>query len=259
MKNRVVSRFITGAMAAGIAANCGLVFSVSADKKTEDVTLDASSAIEADAWTQSAIFTYSADDDKTFDATRMTEDSVIKVEYDIIEAHEATVGYPVELIFQSWSNPDTPMVKADGGVWAKVAPVGAGTAEADYSVSEEFAYADIVAAYGTDNFEKVDSILFGATDDAKIKVTGVTITNCLPASEGKHWVDPEIKKAEEKAKKAEEKKDKENKKKNVIGIAAGIVGGIVVAVGVIWFIISRQSKEAFDVSTGEFIDKKDAK
>ncbi len=245
-------------MAAGIMTANTAVFA-GASAKLEDVTLDPKDAIEADAWAQSAIFTYSAEDDSTFDATRITEDSVITVTYDIVEEQGGSTGYPVELIFQSWSNPDTPMVKADGGVWAKVAPIGAGSGDADYSVSEQFAYADIVEAYGTDNFEKVDSILFGATDVAKIKVTGVTISNCLPASEGTHWVDPEIKKAEEEAKKAEEKKDKENKKKNVIGIAVGIAAGIIVAVGVIWFIISRQSKEAFDVNTGEFVDKKNAK
>lgn len=215
-----------------------------------DVVLDCTSAIESEDWSQSVKFGYSSDkpdDPQFFDATRMTESSVITVSYEIIEQKEGGTAYPVELIFQSWSYPDTPMAAADGGVWAKVAPAEIG------ENTESFNYADIVAAYGTDNFEKVDCVLFGSTDSAKMKVTGVTVTNCT--DEGHHWIDPSILEAEENR----AKEQAEAKKKNIIFIIVGIVAGIAVAVGVIWLIISKKSSEAFDVSTGEFVDKKDAK
>ena len=246
MRKVNIKKFMSVLMAAGIMA--AQVICVSADEALADVELDCSGAIESDNWTQSAKYGYNSADpvnDLTaFDATRMTKDTVITVNYDIIEEHidEATAtGYPVELIFQSWSSPDTPMATGDGAVWAKVAPANVDT---DYNI-ETFSYADIVEAYGSDNFDKVDCILFGSTNDAKILVKGVTVSNCK--AEGSHWVDPTI-----------EEEEKAATKKNVTGIVVGVVAGIAVAVGVIWFIISRKSREAFDITTGEFVDKKDA-
>ena len=257
MKNKVFGKITTAVMAAAIMA--GQAITAFADS---DVKLDCSNAVESNNWTQSIQFTYNNDDPddlKCFDATRMTDQSVITVSYDILETYETDgpTGYPVELIFQSWSNPeDTSMVNVTGGVWAKVAPV---ELDAENNI-ESFNYEDIVAAYGTDNFEKVDAVLFGSTNDAKIKIKAVTITNCK--DEGHHWVDPAIaeqaKAQQEKEKEAQEKV-KAAEQKNIIGIIIGIVAGVAVAVGVIWFIISSKSREAFDVSTGEFVDKKDAK
>ncbi len=244
MKRNFIGKLAAALMAAGImAAQAVTVFA------DGDVVLDCSEAIESDNWSQSVKFGYNSDDPngaKNFDATRMTADSVIKVSYDIVEDHgldetQAT-GYPVELIFQSWSNPDTPVVGSDGGVWAKVAPAKIDTE----NNTEEFNYADIVEAYGTDNFEKVDCVLFGSTNDAKILVKEVSVTNCK--DKGDHWIDPSIAEQEKAA-----------TKKNIVGIVIGIVAGVAVAVGVIWFIISRKSREAFDVTTGEFVDKRDAK
>jgi len=249
MNKKIFSRISAAVMAAAIMAGQAIVACAYGD-----VQLDCTNAVESDNWTQSIQFNYNnndPDDLKSFDATRMTDQSVITVTYDILETYEtdSPTGFPVELIFQSWSSPDTPMVKADGGVWAKVVP-----AEIDEeNNTESFNYADIVAAYGSDNFEKVDAVLFGSTNDAKIKVKSVTITNCN--DQGSHWVDPSI---AEQAKEAQEK-EKEAQKKNIIGIIIGIIAGVAVAVGVIWFIISSKSREAFDVSTGEFVDKKDAK
>ena len=258
MKNKVFGKITTAVMAAAIMA--GQAITAFADS---DVKLDCANAVESSGWTQSVEFRYNNDDPddlKGFDATRMTDQSVITVSYDILETYETdgSTGFPVELIFQSWSYPeDTSMVNtATGAVWAKVAPV-----EVDEeNNTESFNYEDIVAAYGTSNFEKVDAILFGSTNDAKIKITAVTITNCK--DEGHHWVDPAIaeqaKAQQEKEKEAQEKV-KAAEQKNIIGIIIGIVAGVAVAVGVIWFIISSKSREAFDVSTGEFVDKKDAK
>ena len=244
MKKNLFGKVMAVLMAAGIMA--AQAISVSADA-TADVELDCSGAIESDNWSQSAKFGYNSEDPvndlTSFDATRLTKDSVITVSYDVIETYEPSdpTGFPVELILQSWSSPDTPMATGDGSVWAKVVPANVDT---DYNI-ETFNYADIVEAYGSDNFEKVDCVLFGSTNDAKILVKSIKISNC--AETGSHWVDPSI---------AEEAKAAT--KKNVTGIVIGIVAGIAVAVGVIWFIISRKSREAFDITTGEFVDKKDA-
>lgn len=256
MRKNVFSKISSAFMAAAIIA--GQAITVFADS---DVQLDCTNAVESDNWGQSIQFNYNnndPDDLKSFDATRMTDQSVITVTYDILETYEVEgpAGFPVELIFQSWSYPDTPMANANGGVWAKVAPVEIDTE----NNTETFNYADIVTAYGTDNFEKVDAVLFGSTSDAKIKVNSVTITNCK--DEGSHWIDPAIAEQEKAAKekeKAAQEKVEAAEKKNVVGIIIGIVAGVAVAVGVIWFIISSKSREAFDVSTGEFVDKKDAK
>ncbi len=249
MRNKLFSRITTALMAAFVMAGQSVIAFADGD-----VQLDCSNAVESDNWTQSVQFNYNAedpDDLKSFDATRITDQSVVTVKYDILETYETETptGYPVELIIQSWSNPDTPMVNATGGVWGKVAPAEVDTE----NNTESFNYADIVTAYGSDNFEKVDALLFGSTNDAKIKVNSVTITNCK--DEGNHWVDPAIAEQE----KAAQEKEKEAKKKNIVGIIIGIVAGVAVAVGVIWFIISSKSREAFDVSTGEFVDKKSAK
>ena len=86
-----------------------------------DVELDCTAATVSDNWAQSAKFTYSPEDPNApagFDATRMTEDSVVRVSYELIEVHELpegeATGYPVELVFQSWSDPDTPLTDSDG-------------------------------------------------------------------------------------------------------------------------------------------------
>lgn len=242
MKRNIIGKFAAAIMAAGIMACQAL--SVFADG---DVQLDCKNAVESENWTQSVKFNYDNNDPNGtlgFDATRITEDTVFTVEYDVLEEHipeDAATGYPMEMIFQSWTNPDTPNVTADGAVWARVAPASIDT---DKNI-ETFNYADIVAAYGSDNFEKVDCVLFGSTNDAKIKVKAVTVSACK--DKGSHWVDPSI-----------AEKEKAAAKKNIIGIVVGIAAGIAVAVGVIWFIISSKSREAFDITTGEFVDKKDA-
>lgn len=243
MKKNIIGRLAAAFMAAGIMACQALTGFADGD-----VELDCSYAVESESWTQSVKFNYNNDDPNGalgFDATRLTKDSVFTVKYDIIEEHidEATAtGYPMEMIFQSWTNPDTPNVTADGAVWARVAPASVDTE----NNIETFVYDDIVAAYGSDNFEKIDCVLFGSTNDAKILVTSVTVSACK--DKGAHWVDPSI-----------AEREKAAAKKNVIGIVIGIAAGIAVAVGVIWFIISRKSREAFDITTGEFVDKKDAR
>ena len=235
---KLFSRIFSGVAAAAMMS----VFAVSAG--AEEASLDCADKIEADAWSLSVKSEYGMGG---FDATRLTPDSTFVVEY-TVSSPASDGGAPIEMIFQSWSNPETPMVKADGGVWAKVAP-----SEYD-DTTATFVYEDIVEAYGTDNYDKVDCIGFGATS-SKLTVDKVTVTNVLSEGEGTHWVDPTIE-ADKKA--AEKAAEKDKTKTGIIWAVIGIVAGVAIAVAIIWIIISRKSRDAFDISTGSYVDKKDA-
>ena len=98
-------------------------------------------------------------------------------------------------------------------------------------------FESIATAYGTDDFSQVYNIIIGATDRAKITVTGITVTNC-------------------KTKTYAEKEEKDSKGTNPIIIVIAVIAGIAIAVVVIVIIMNKKSSEAFDVSTGKFVDKK---
>lgn len=243
MKKNMVRSILAAIWAAGmLAVQTVAVYALS------DVELDCTAADECDGWAQSAKFCYSPEDPNSptgFDASRMTEDSVVRVSYEIIEKHDVApddeTGYPVELVFQSWSDPNTPMADKNGKVWAKVAP-----AKVDEKKNIElFSYSDIAKAYGSSDFDKVDCILLGSTNDAKMKVTSVTVTDCK--EEGNHWVTP--------ARVEEERAERDRSLAVIVGGTALILA---LLVGLIWFILGKKTNEAFDITTGEFIDKRDA-
>ncbi|MBR1753122.1 MAG: hypothetical protein IJ806_05985 [Ruminococcus sp.] len=239
-KMKMISRLTAGLMTAGIMALQAMP--VFADG---DVVLDCKDAKESSNWSTSVDFSYASG---AFDATRITENSIVKVDFEVIgDRAEGSADYPVELIIQSWSYPESTLVTPDGQVWGKVVP---SVVEEGH---EEFNWSDMIEGYGSDNFDKVDKIIFGSTNYGTVKVTGVTITNC--ADEGHHWIDPAILEQEEAAKQEKEA----NKKKNIVGIVVGIVAGIVAAIVAVFIFVTKKSSEAFDVSTGEFVDKKDAK
>ena len=243
MKKNMVRSILAAIWAAGM-----LAVQTTAAYALADVELDCTAADECDGWAQSAKFCYSPDDPNAptgFDATRMTEDSTVCVGYEIIETHEAKdgeeTGYPVELVLQSWSDPDTPMTDQDGRVWAKVAPT-----EVDEEKNIEiFTYSDIVDAYGTSDLGKVDCMLFGSTSDAKMKVTSVKVTDCK--EDGSHWVAAE--------KLEEEIAERDRSLAVIVGCTALIMA---ILFGLIWFILGKKTSGAFDIATGEFIDKRDA-
>ncbi len=231
MKNLkgLFSRVFSAAAAAVIAAGCALS-AYAAD--TSDVELDTSDAISVGNWNTSAKYQYD-----TFDTTRMTKDSEIKVEFSMDTEANKLSSAPIELVFQSWESPDTSMAQPDGSVWAKVS-----AAEFDKTTAV-FKYDDIVKAYGTDNFEKVSCICFTATDVADITVKKVTVTSCI--EKGSHYVDKEV--------------QKEQNKNNMIFTIIGIVAGVVIAVVIIVVIMNKKSSSAYDVASGEFVSKKDTK
>ena len=85
MNKKIFSRISAAVMAAAIMAGQAIVACAYGD-----VQLDCTNAIESDNWTQSIQFNYNNDDPddlKSFDATRMTDQSVITVTYDILETY----------------------------------------------------------------------------------------------------------------------------------------------------------------------------
>jgi hypothetical protein len=229
---KIISKIASAVMAAGLLL--GSAFSVYAED-VSDVELDTSEAVSIGSWGTSVKYQYDA-----FDTTRMTKDSKILVEFSVDGDTEINSA-PIELVFQSWEYPDTDKAAADGTVWAKV------SADTYDDHSAEFKYTDIVASYGSNNFEKVSCICFTATDAAKITVTKVTVTNCIET--GSHYVDEEAAKEEA----------KEATKNNMTFTIIGIVAGIVLAVVIVVLIMNKKSSSAYDVSSGEFVSKKDTK
>lgn len=227
---RFVSAILSAVMAAAALISSALpVYADDSSKvETEDVTIDVSSASQCDYWGQS--FTL---EQAVFNASRMTKDSKIIVTYTSDEIVE-TAGnkYNAELVFQSWDNTTSPNAQ-EGNIWAKIAPIEYDDTSATYD------YESIATAYGTNDFSEVYNIILGSTDRAKITCTGMTITNV-------------------KTEKYVEAEEKAGKTSPIIIIAA-VVAGIVIAVVVIVIIMNKKSSEAFDVSTGEFISKKDVK
>lgn len=197
--------------------------------ETEDVEVNVSGASAADNWGQSLSIEQS-----TFNAKYLTENSKIIITYECTDVNESAGSeYPAEIIFQSWDNTTSPNADTDGNVWAKIAPAEFDDTTATYN------YESIAEAYGTDDFSQVMTIHVGATDKAKVTCTSMKVTNCKT----------------EKFVKAEEKKAKGT---SPVVIIAAVVAGIVVTVVVIVIIMNKKSSEAFDVSKGEFISKKDA-
>lgn len=161
------------ASAAGFFAAAALTFTVFA----EDQVFDTSEAVQTNGeWGQSFVY-YTCNDgnhEGNFDATWITSDSEVLVEYTY--EGDSSSRAPVELIWQTWAGGpvDDPDVNKS---WNKIAPY-----EYD-ETSAKFSYEDIVESYGTDNFASVYAINIGDTG-VKLKVTGVTITNCdIPGAE----------------------------------------------------------------------------
>lgn len=138
----------------------------------QDYEFDVSSAKQSNgSWGQSYVH-YTAlsgeENAANFNPTWMTSDSEVIVEY----TYEGTASsYPAELIWQTWDDGPNGVNPDVAGTWNKVAPY-------EYSDTQaKFSYSDIVAAYGTDNFDTVYAIDIGDAG-VKLTVTSMTITNC---------------------------------------------------------------------------------
>ena len=136
---------------------------ITAFAETEDVELSVARAVATNAkWGQS--ITYSKSD---FDASRLTSDSQVLVEYEVEGEMPANGWHAVELIFQRY--------QVEPVIWAQIYPTEFDETSAVYN------YADISAVYtdkgGAADFSDVDNVCIGDSG-VVIKVTKVTVTNC---------------------------------------------------------------------------------
>ncbi|MBP1545675.1 MAG: hypothetical protein J6A37_03640 [Oscillospiraceae bacterium] len=233
MNIRSAIRKITAAVCAA-----SMTFSLSAavSAAVKDYEFDVSAAPTIDPWASHFIGM------DHYDPTKITADSQMIVTYtyeyavdpaelEKDDSEEAEPMAPVELIVQSWSSPDTPMVNSSGGVWAKVAP-------AEYDDGRAvFNYADMVAAYGTDDFSDVDALNIGATENIKLTLTSCTLTNCGD--------DMYIEMTD--AERAEAYKNA------LIIVLASALALIIIIIVVFMVILKRKSSYAYDPTTGKYV------
>ena len=180
-----------------------------------------------------------------FDPTRMTKDSIVEVTYEIVEADKSAKGDKVELVAQRYSDNDrkkykgksgeTPSTaKPDGAIWKIV------KADKDNGKGKAtFSFSSIADAFGSEDFTNLDKLNVEAASSATIKCTGFTVTNVKSEKEGTHpsssngiewyWI--------------------------VVAVAAAVI----IVIIIVFVILNKKSDKAFDVSTGEFVDKKKMK
>ncbi len=225
---KAISVLCSAVIITGTSAACGASDLI-------DLDMDCSTIPALEPWVN---FAFGFDH---YDATKFTADTEIIVTYshEFIAAENDIEGEeeeyrsecPVEIILQSWSNPDTPMVNATGGVWAKVAPYEWGDGVAKFNMS------DMITAYGIEDFSGVDSINVGATAHAVLTVTSFKITNC----------EEDIYIAMTDAERAEAYKN---------ALIAVLAGALVLIIGIIvvfMIILKRKTGYAYDASTGKYV------
>lgn len=213
-------------------------FTITAVAESNSVEFDCSQIPELEPWVN---FSFALDH---YDMTKLADEAEIMVEYsyefkagenDIPEEEETYRSEcPIELIVQSWSNPDTPMVNATGGVWAKVAPY-----EWENGVAK-FSKADMIAAYGTDDFSGVDALNIGATGHALLTVSSFKLTGCQD--------DIYIEMTD--AERAEAYKNA------LIAVLASALAIIIIIIVVFMIILKRKTSYAYDAATGKYIKMK---
>lgn len=217
----VIKKIISAAGAAVLTFS--LAAGVSAAVK--DFDFDVSNAPVLEPWASYAIGM------DHYDPTKINADSQVIVSYTFEKLTEEKTDAPVELIVQSWSFPDTPMVNSSGAVWAKVAP-------AEYDDSHAvFNYEDMVTAYGTADFSGVDSINIGATNDVNLTITSCTITNC----------DDDMYVELTDAQRAEKYKNL------LIIVLASALALIVIIIVVFMMILKRKTSYAYDPTLGKYV------
>lgn len=221
-----------------------MVMCVTAFAATEDVELSVTRAMSTNGqWGQS--ITYSKSD---FDASRITPESQVLVEYEVEGEMPASGWHPVELIFQRY--------EIEPVIWCQIYP-----SEFDED-SAVYSYENILATYtdkgGADDFSDVNNICFGDSG-VVIKVTKVTITNCtIPettvtttaATTTETVTEAETTVAETTAEttaakqeeKAEEKADDDKLIITVIIIAAAVV---VIAAVVVVIVVVKKNRRRF--------------
>lgn len=226
---------IVSALTAAILTAC---FAATASAEANSIEFDCSEIPVLEPWVS---FSFALDH---YDMTKLTDDAEVIVEYshEFKAAENDVAGEeenyrsecPIELIVQSWSDPDTPMVNATGGVWAKVVPYEWGDGVA------KFSKADMIAAYGTEDFSGVDALNIGATGHSLLTVTSFTVNGCED--------DIYIKMTD--AERAEAYKNA------LIIVLASALAIIVTIIVVFMIILKRKTSYAYDAATGKYIKTK---
>lgn len=257
MKKIFASIFLSAAV---LVSGAFSITASAADVK--DVKIDCKDAKDASGWGKSLSIPKD-----TFDIARITEDTqvVVTFEYkDPTQAEDATTS-PIGLALQSFSDPENALADDKGAVWAEVKPT-------TYDESSAiFYYQDILRAYTSKDFGKIDYVHIIAPSSAVVKCNSVTITACNDkAPETTTTTTTAV--AESVAEETtaaqttteavqttvqnETASSSDSGNSSPIFLIIGIVSGIALAVAVIIIIMNKKSSKAFDVSTGEFVSKK---
>lgn len=151
-------KILKAMLSAVIVCVTAVTVSLCACAETEDVELSTSNAKTTNgAWGQSVTYP-----PNIFDCTRMTPDTIVKVEFEL-DGEWTGNSAPVELVLQNY--------EAEPQIWAKTEPF-----EYD-DTSASFKYEDMVAVYGSDDFSGVGNLCLGDCGIV-MKATKFTVTNC---------------------------------------------------------------------------------
>ena len=200
------------------------------------------------------------------DISSLTPDSIVVAVFDF-ESEEEIYNSPVEFILQSTDDNVSPKAK-NGTVWGKV-PASYFAGKYAY-----FEYADIVDAYGTDDFSCVSTLYVGDTGMGTVTCTDLFALKCKTLAPDEPET-PEVtdESSKEEAfttttKPAESAADQTSAAaasstgesssstgNNIVLIIIGVVGGLVLAGVLVFILLGRKSKEAYDVNRHKFIKK----
>lgn len=172
-----------------------------------------------------------------FDATRMTKDSVITVTYEVVE--DKGGDKKVELVAQKYPDEQRKDYKGDSAKVKSGEDALWKIVEADTDDGKgkaTFKYSSIVSAFGYDDFTILDKINVEAASESTIKCTGFQVSNVLSEKDGKH---PTV-----------------NSGIAWYWIVIAVVAAVGVVIAIVFIILNKKSDKAFDVTTGEYIDKK---
>lgn len=253
-----MKKIITSMLLCAVMAVMG-VFSLTASADVSDVKIDCKKAKDASTWGKSLSVSK-----ETFDVARITDKTQIVVTFEYKDKEQAKdiTSSPIGLALQCYNNPDNALADDKGAVWAEVTPT---TYDENSAI---FYYQDLVKAYTSKDFTTVDFLHVIAPSSVAVKCTSMTITDCndkapetttteAPKDESVAETTAETTAAETTAAtttvSAVEKSDSSS---SPILLIVGIIAGVAIAVIVIVVIMNKKSSEAFDVSTGKFVDKK---
>lgn len=174
----------------------------------------------------------------SFDPTRMTKDSEVIVSYEIVKGQTVSGEDNVELVAQKYPDEQRKdykgkSAKVDGDDLWKIVKADSD----DGKGQATFSYDSIVKAFGYSDFTVLDKLnVEAASEKTTIKCTGFKVTNVKPEKEGTH---PKVETGFA-----------------WYWIVAAVVAAVIVVVIIVFVILNKKSDKAFDINTGEYIDKK---